>query len=81
MQGTSGPGKFSVMCYGIAQSSKSSMKLLGEVVRRFEMKCHQHEDNTKLCFLFTSEPVENVQVFNRCIEFLMCFDESKYTEM
>ncbi|KAF7245347.1 Parathyroid hormone, partial [Varanus komodoensis] len=32
------------------------MKLLGEAIRRYGLKCHQYADDTQLCLSFSSDP-------------------------
>ena len=47
------------------------MKLLGEVVRRFELRSQQYADNTQLYLSFSTNPGVAVAVLNLCLGLLM----------
>ncbi|KAF7253219.1 hypothetical protein EYD10_00056 [Varanus komodoensis] len=66
------------LCHGVPQGSVLSpllfnidMKPLGEVIRRFELWCHQYADDTQLYLSFTSTPGEVVAVLSQCLTEVM----------
>ncbi|KAF7243599.1 Collagen alpha-1(XXI) chain [Varanus komodoensis] len=47
------------------------MKLLGEVIRRFGLKCHQYSGDTQFCLWFSSDPGVAGSTLNRCQDSVM----------
>lgn len=44
------------------------MKLLGEVIQRSGLNCHQHVDDTQLCLVQPEDPKDAVITMNMCLE-------------
>ena len=47
------------------------MKLLGGVIQRCGLRCHQYADDTQLYLSFSSNPGEAVAILNQCLSIVM----------
>ena len=43
------------------------IRLLGEIIQRFGVYCHQYADDTRLCISFSSSVVEAVKTLECCL--------------